>query len=358
MPPVSPAYPSPPTKVVLPDLISYCPFDPHISRHHKLVSIESKRWLFNGIPHHNEQFRRETHGLKCGRFAARCYPNASYPQLRVCSDFLHWLFHIDDLSDDIDSHSIRNVSNVVMNSLYHPHTYRSSARLNWMTTDFYKRMIQTASPGTCQRLKEGIEIFFRGLHQEAIDRASGYVPDLGSYITLRRDTSACKACWVLIEYVNNLDIPDEVMDHPIIRSLNDTTIDFAAWSNDLYSYHIENSKGHTHNIIDAVMKEKDLDVQGAMDFVGELCKRSIDRFVEDRKKLPSWGEKIDKDVAVYVEGLADWMPANLHWCFETERYYGKQGKEVKKTRVVTLLPKIRNPTNLAASLATTGTACL
>lgn len=92
-------------------------------------------------------------------------------------------------------------------------------------------------------------------------------------------------------------------------------------------------------MIPVVMQEQGLDLQSAVDFVGGLCKQSIDRFVRDRAQLPSWGPKIDRDVAVYVEGLADWIVGSLHWSFESERYFGKSGREVKKTRTVNLLPQ-------------------
>ncbi|KAF9239816.1 isoprenoid synthase domain-containing protein [Melanogaster broomeanus] len=331
---------SAPTKVVLPDLVSHCPFDLHINRNHKLVSIESKRWLFQGDPHLDERSRHDFHGLKAGQLTATCYPNVGYPQLRVCSDFMNWLFHLDNLSDDMDKRGVREISNVVMNSLYHPHTYHSTARLSRMSKDFDKRMIQTASPGASQRFKETMEFFFQAVNQQAIDRASGHIPDLESYIALRRDTSGCKPCWAFIEYANNLDIPDEVMDHPTIRSLGEATNDLVTWSNDLFSYNVEQSKDHTHNMIDVVMNEQGIDLQSAFDFVGEMCRQSIDRFVEDRKNIPSWSPKIDNDVAIYVDGLADWIVGSLHWSFDSERYFGKHGKEVKKTRVVTLLPKI------------------
>ena len=60
-------------------------------------------------------------------------------------------------------------------------------------------------------------------------------------------------------------------------------------------------------MIPVVMNEQGLDLQSAVDFVGQLCKQSIDRFIYDRSRLPSWGEKIDRDVAIYVNGLADWI---------------------------------------------------
>lgn len=94
-------------------------------------------------------------------------------------------------------------------------------------------------------------------------------------------------------------------------------------------------------MICVVMHEQQLDLQSAVDFVGELCKQSIDRFNEDRKLIPSWGTKIDKDIAVYVRGLADWIVGSLHWSFESTRYFQNAGQEVKRTRVVNLLPSQR-----------------
>jgi len=117
------------------------------------------------------------------------------------------------------------------------------------------------------------------------------------------------------------------------------------------------------------MHHQSLPLQSAVDFVGELCKQSIDRFVVDRAALselsPMWGAKIDRDVSVYVEGLASWIVGSLHWSvgfpffnsvirlfghsndrsFESERYFGRSGMEIKKTRVVHLLPKAVIPSS-------------
>ena len=65
-------------------------------------------------------------------------------------------------------------------------------------------MIATASPGAQKRFIETFELFFRAVTQQAKDRSSGNIPDLESYIAMRRDTSGCKPCWALIEYANNV----------------------------------------------------------------------------------------------------------------------------------------------------------
>ena len=91
-------------------------------------------------------------------------------------------------------------------------------------------------------------------------------------------------------------------------------------------------------MIPVVMHQEGVDLQTAVDFVGNMCKQSIDRFNQDRARLPSWGPEIDRDVSVYVDGLANWIVGSLHWSFETERYFGKTGLQVKATRTVEIAP--------------------
>lgn len=79
-------------------------------------------------------------------------------------------------------------------------------------------------------------------------------------------------------------------------------------------------------------------LQEAVDFVGDLCKKTIDRFIENRALLPSWGPEIDAQVQIYVQGLADWIVGSLHWSFDSERYFGKKGLQIKKDRIVELAP--------------------
>ena len=92
-------------------------------------------------------------------------------------------------------------------------------------------------------------------------------------------------------------------------------------------------------MISVVMRGHHLELQEAVDFVGMLCKMSIERFEHDRRLLPSWGPEIDRDVVVYVQGLQDWMVGALHWSFDSARYFGDEGHAVKEHRIVTLLPK-------------------
>ena len=89
-------------------------------------------------------------------------------------------------------------------------------------------------------------------------------------------------------------------------------------------------------MIAIMMHHHGMTLQEAVDFVGDLCKKSTDRFNEDRTRLPSWGPEIDAQVQVYVQGLADWIVGCLHWSFDSERYFGRKGGQIKHGRIVEL----------------------
>lgn len=89
-------------------------------------------------------------------------------------------------------------------------------------------------------------------------------------------------------------------------------------------------------MITVLMAHHQLDLQEAVNYVEELCEASIARFENDRCLVPSFDARVDKLVSIYVEGLQHWITSSLHWSFMSERYFGRQGAEVKVHRVVRL----------------------
>lgn len=109
---------------------------------------------------------------------------------------------------------------------------------------------------------------------------------------------------------------------------------------DIVSYNLEQSRGDDdHNIISILKHHKQLDLEGAMEWVAH---RHVDlerKFFRAAASLPSWGPEIDDQVAEYQNGLGNWVRANDQWSFESERYFGKMGLKILKGRVLALLPK-------------------
>ncbi|TFY74596.1 hypothetical protein EWM64_g9415 [Hericium alpestre] len=326
----------------LPDLVSHCTFPLTYHPAGDAVAKDSLAWLLSFTGHLSARKRGKMAHLLAGELTAYCYPNCPAFELRVVSDFMNYLFHLDDVSDGLIARDAGGLGRRVMHALEHPDAYVPLEGLEGeeeigaarIARDFWSRCIRDARPGVQARFKESMRLFFDAVERQARDRAAGDVPDLESYIEVRRDTSGCKPVFDLIEYSLGFELPAEVITHPVVVALNQGANDLVTWSNDIFSYNKEQARDDTHNMVAIFMQHDGLSLQEAIDRVGELCKDTIDGFVENQARLPSWGPEVDAMVQGYVRGLQDWIVGSLHWSFMTTRYFGDAGAEVKKGRTV------------------------
>ncbi|KAF8499976.1 isoprenoid synthase domain-containing protein [Gautieria morchelliformis] len=209
--------------------------------------------------------------------------------------------------------------------------------LSRLMRDFCTRFISKAGPGCQTRFANSLELYLVSINQQAKERASRENLSLENYVRCRRLSSGCKPFFDLIEYSLDIDLPDGVMENPILEAMKDCANDCVGWSNDIYSYNVEQSRGDTHNIITVIMRNRDLDVQGAFDHAGNMCIEAIKGYCEYKARLPSYGPEIDSQVAAYTRGLESWISGNLEWSFLTHRYFGNRGQEIKKNLRVGLL---------------------
>jgi len=91
------------------------------------------------------------------------------------------------------------------------------------------------------------------------------------------------------------------------------------------------------------MNEKDVDLDGALKWVGEYHEEVLSRFQAQRRMLPSWDPDMDLVVNAYVDRLAHWIRGHDCWSFESGRYFGSKGPEIKEHRMVGLLPRVNRP---------------
>ncbi|KAG1776326.1 isoprenoid synthase domain-containing protein [Suillus placidus] len=322
-----------PSQFILPDLVNDCHYPLRQNPHCHAVSRASDQWLVD-VAQLVEPEIRGYIDMDIGAFVATCYPDADAFHLQVCSDFTAWLFIIDDWMEYgvVDVQGVRESCNFAFRDPINFDTEQLGAK---MCKLFFSRFRETAGPGCTERFIHGGELFFAAVAKQVDDHPKGHIYDLESYIALRRDLSAMKICFPLIQCVARIDLPDEVLSHPVVMALEDAINDHVAWSNDILSYNKEQSYGDAHleNIVAVLMNERGLDLQGAMDYAGQMCKDAIQRFDSNRARLPSWEEEVDRQVAIYVEGMQNWMVGSLHWHFNSARY------AIKQDRVVKLLPK-------------------
>ncbi|KAG1897167.1 isoprenoid synthase domain-containing protein [Suillus fuscotomentosus] len=333
---------SEPTEFILPDFFSDCRYPMRLNPHCDEVSRASAQWLCSEAHLVEPDVTKYTTILRPGYFASSCYPDADAFHLKVCADFLGWSFKMDDwleIERSPDVNDAWGVRDCCVSAYRDPVNFQTERYSGKMCKSYFCRFKETGGPGCTERFIHTMDLWFISAAKEVENRVKGHIDDVESYIELRRDLSGCKACFALIEFVCQIDLPDEVVSHPVIMALEEAANDFVSWSNDILSYNMEQSHHSTHNLVAVLMVKQGLDLQGAVDYCAQLCNISLQRFEENRAVLPSWGEEFDKDVAKYVEGLQNWIVGPLQWSFESARYFGKDAHIVKQNRVVKLLPK-------------------
>lgn len=88
------------------------------------------------------------------------------------------------------------------------------------------------------------------------------------------------------------------------------------------------------------MNELGIDLDGAVKWAQEYHDRTEADFINAAKSLPSYeDDNINAQLASYVEGIALFVRGHDSWCFESARYFGKNGADVQKERVVALCPR-------------------
>ncbi|EKM77998.1 hypothetical protein AGABI1DRAFT_76352 [Agaricus bisporus var. burnettii JB137-S8] len=328
-----------PDHFILPDLVGHCSYTVRLNPNCDRMARQSEKWLLK-LAKHPRAKQIKFLGLKAGELTAACYPDTDGFRLRVCDDFMNYLFNLDDWLDDFDVNDTYGMRNCCIGVMQDPQSFQTKKRAGRLTKHFFKRFAKGAGPGCRERFIHSMDLFFTAVATQSRDRADGITPDLESYITVRRDTSGCKPCFQLIEFAGDFDLPDEVVNHELIQNLEEATNDLVTWSNDIFSYNKEQKYHDTHNMITVVMNQYGFTLQQAVDFVGFKCKKSIENFEYDRNRLPSWGIEIDRMVEKYVDGLQNWIVGSLHWSFDTERYFSKDGHQIKKHRLVKLSPQV------------------
>lgn len=321
---------------LLPDLLTICPYPLRVNPYLDDILRDVDKWLVE-VGGLSDDRLEKSKAAKTALLGATFYADADAARLRVCADFLAWFVHVDDRFDDYDLRDARVLWQTCMRVFRDPNlqTEKSSAL---MVKSFFDRFCQTAGPGCTDRFIRGLDLYFSASEREIERRTQGNISDLESYIEYRRDTSGCKPSYAMIEYAAGVDLPDEVVSHPVIIAMEEAANDMIGWCNDIYSYNKEQAQGDIHNLVMILMCEQGLDLQSAMDEAGAHWHAALRRFEDNLSALPTWGPYVDQNVAIYLQGIRDMIVGTLHWSFDAPRYFGKEGQQVKKDRIVKLLP--------------------
>ncbi|KAJ7155327.1 terpenoid synthase [Mycena filopes] len=266
-----------------------------------------------------------------------CFPYAGEAGLRATMDLTNILWLYDEFTDTVSGAEGTAAAITVARALREP-DFDDGSWICSMMKSFKQNHIDKAGPNVARRFINNFCSYVEVVGTEALLREKNEVLDIPNYVTFRRETSAVRTCFDLVEYCAGLDLPQCVHEDPVFISGYNAAMDLVFWTNDLFSYNMEQSKGHGGaNVVTVIMKSKDVDLQTAIDFLSGYCEALTAQLQEARCVLSSRSDPVySKDAVRIIDAFGDWVRGNDQWSFATERYFGKENHVVKETRIVKL----------------------
>lgn len=302
--------------IQLPDLLAVCsPFELRTNRHCKVISLESERWLLDSrvaLP------SMKWGSAKVGLLAAACYPTTDAPQLRLIADVLGLLVYQLDhqtLGTSTDDHSDAE-------------SECSDTRTEQGIFSLLSDRLSSAAyrnPAWYIRFHKAQRAF---LHARCETPAFD-VGNLERYISFRRQHCGFLMPLEMIAYAGDLRLPENLLSNERLEILRDCACDIAALSEDI----VYCAKGTPIDPLNVLSVIESGSLEGALVMAGNIVNQRVNAFLDVERALLQ-GLTMDtqsgnESIRSYVQGLRDWVAGFVNWLYETERYFGDKGSEVR-----------------------------
>ncbi|PBK94405.1 terpenoid synthase [Armillaria gallica] len=323
----------------IPDTLTYWPWPRKINPHYEEVKAASETWFrsFKAFePRAQSAFDRCNFSLLC----SLAYPTATKEHLRTACDLMNLFFIFDEYTDNAPPEIVRQYADIVMDAIRDPTKPRPSDEviLGLVAQVFWGRGVKSASNTSQKRFVEAFGHYTDAVVEQAKDRHHCHIRNIDDYFEVRRLTIGVDPSYAMLEL--GYDLPDEVFYHPTVVALRRMSCDLIIMDNDLVSYNKEQAlEEHPHNIVVSVMNELNCDLEDALSWVEDHHRSIRTKFLTLWTEIPSWGPDIDVLASRYLHGTANWVRGDFCWSFESERYFGSNGRAVQEHRIVTLMPK-------------------
>ncbi|KAF7773405.1 hypothetical protein Agabi119p4_5572 [Agaricus bisporus var. burnettii] len=323
-----------PQQFILPDLLSSCPLEDGLNPHYREAAAESRTWInsFNIFSNRKRaDFIQGLNELLCSH--VYCY--AGYEEFRTTCDFVNVLFVVDEISDEQSGKDARATGLSYAESMRNA-DWDDNSVVAKITKEFRARLIRRAGYNNFRRFVASSDAYTRCVGREAELREAGEVLSLEEYIPLRRNNSAVLLCFDLVEYILGVDLPESIYQNATFLKAYWAACDHVCWCNDVYSYDVEQSKGHTgNNVVTVLMNDRQIGLQEACDYIGDRCRQFMNDYLAARDELRA---TVGGDASRFIDALGYWIIGNMEWSFESPRYFGHEHDEIKRTLTLTLKP--------------------
>ncbi|KAI0771415.1 isoprenoid synthase domain-containing protein [Irpex lacteus] len=268
--------------------------------------------------------------LKTGWFdlyVALAFPNADAKHLETCLYFLLWAFSADDITDEGEFQS--NPQNVQVDVdksgvvVHNPESPRPAYPYAAMLHDVLKRLRSSSYPQVYTRFCAAWEVWTRGQVKQSGNRSLSVFPSVEEFIAMRRATIGGALVEAMVQYSLDIELPDEVLEHPNMKGISDAAIDLMAWPNK------EQADGDLQNLVCILMVMRRINLQEAVNVLITMITDRIDDYAQLKSGLPSFGSAIDEQLGLYLKNLEHFIQGTVRWYYSSPRVEDVSNLEIK-----------------------------
>ncbi|CAA7264469.1 unnamed protein product [Cyclocybe aegerita] len=347
----------------IPDLVAIIsPLELRTNKNCRFATDTSEKWMteeLSGVFSPKEL--KVLHATKIGLLAALCFPTCDGTQLRLLVDVMTMIFYSGQRAYTPGSKRMRSLwQDTAFSESVNPPSngmeiLRRQDLLKHVLDPHITRLTKQAPDTWNQRFLKSVQDY-RNVQAAVVSKHSeNKTPTLEEYFETRRQMYGASMVLDLAELLEIFKLPElqgSNADHLV--KLIQAAFDVIGWSLDVVAYQLDHTRGNTYNLIEVLMAQKNLSLQGAMNLSGTMLKEAFTSFREHERLLfdaldpqkslqipliawmfareaPSAEEAAAtrESVQRFVTAMKDWIVGIVHWAYETELFFGKKGGEIR-----------------------------
>lgn len=301
----------------------YAPIPPAVHPAHAAIDARTAGWAdeYNiGSPEWRSQLITQDIGV----FAARILPEGREEVVSLLSDFVIWLFGVDDGYCEEGDLGVKpgelaaTLSRLLRIAQNPEVPMLTTDPLAQALRDLTLRVSHWGTPLQAARWVDTLREYFFAVVWEAEYRAGGRVPGLNDYALMRLYVGATSVVPPFLEMAHGYELQPHERDSKAVRAAGEMTSFITTWDNDIYSHHKESRAGRYYlNAIRVLQNEYGLSPDQALTLAIAQRDRVMCLFLSLRAKLEDEGSP---QVRQYVSSLSDFIRATQDWSVSSLRY--------------------------------------
>ncbi|MCO5580159.1 hypothetical protein L7F22_034026 [Adiantum nelumboides] len=234
-------------------------------------------------------------------------------------------------ADTFHDHRVWNIDDLLNDRI----SKRCSRQLAALA-DLWQELSPAMSHLLRSRFTSSMADYLDGIKMQAVLRKGGHVPDMKTYMAIRRQASFTVPAFIIAEYASGVELDHAAVQNAKVVELCNKAVDYVSLCNDIFSCYKEISSGDYFNLpsilymhalpLSTKAARPCASFQDAIDHVAELAQEleascaSLMASLKDEYSKPDVDPLRAHNIHAYANVISFGMSGALAWFLETPRY--------------------------------------